>query len=183
LAEYRDKNVLNIDFLPRTFYFIIHASEKVLDESFLHCRGHFMRKDIEKLITDNSVCVLATVSEGRPHCSFMSYATADDCREIYMVTQKATKKYSNLRQNPSVSLLIDSRKDDERSKTRALTVTGFFQGVASTEQKTQIRQRLLLRHPDLKTFFEEDDAEIIVVKVSTVQLLDGLKDAYFEEVT
>lgn len=142
-----------------------------------------MREDIKKLITAGSVCVLATVSDGHPHCSLMSYAPADDCREIYMVTKKGTKKYANLRQNPSVSLLIDSRTDKGKGQTKALTVTGIFQDCVSAEQQRQIRQRLLTRHPDLKAFFDDDDAEIIMVKVTTLQLLDGLKDAHFEEIT
>ncbi|MFO7568388.1 MAG: pyridoxamine 5'-phosphate oxidase family protein [Smithellaceae bacterium] len=142
-----------------------------------------MREDIKKLIADNKVCVLATVSEGRPHCSLMSYAHADDCREIYMVTQKGTKKYANLKQNRCVSLLIDSRKKEEEGRTRALTVTGFFEEDLTENQKLQIRQNLLARHPDLTTFFNDANAEIILVKVSALQLLDGLTDAYFEEIT
>jgi hypothetical protein len=42
---------------------------------------------------------------------------------------------------------------------------------------------LLERHPDLETFFADPAAEIIVVKVKALQLLDGITDAHFEHVS
>ncbi len=60
-------------------------------------KGHaFMRKDISDLIQANHVCVLATVADGKPHCALMTYIAAPDSREIYMLTQRDTKKVSQL---------------------------------------------------------------------------------------
>jgi nitroimidazol reductase NimA-like FMN-containing flavoprotein (pyridoxamine 5'-phosphate oxidase superfamily) len=141
-----------------------------------------MRNDIKDLIQGNDVCVLATVSGRDPHCSLMSYAASDDCREIYMVTQKGTKKYRNLKENPSVSLLVDSRRTASRDRAKALTITGIMAGVEDAGRKEQLRTHLLARHPDLKEFFDQPDAEVLVVKVAALQLLDGLTDAYYEVV-
>ena len=55
-----------------------------------------MRPDIRELIQSGKTCVLATVSEGQPHCSLMSYAADENGREIYMATLSNTKKYKNL---------------------------------------------------------------------------------------
>lgn len=41
-----------------------------------------MCQDIRDLIQANKACVLATVSEGEPHCSLMSHATDEHGREI-----------------------------------------------------------------------------------------------------
>ena len=71
-----------------------------------------MLKRMKKIVKDKDVCVLATVMDNVPHCSLMSYATDDDCREIYMMTHKQTKKYRNLLQNVKVSLLIDTREEN-----------------------------------------------------------------------
>ena len=82
-----------------------------------------MRPDIRELIQSGKTCVLATVSEGQPHCSLMSYAADENGREIYMATLRNTKKYKNLVVNPSVSLLIDSREGGSAGRpgtTRAL---------------------------------------------------------------
>lgn len=145
-----------------------------------------MRKQVRDLIRANKFCVLATVSEGEPHCSLMSYATNDDCGEIYMATLKNTKKYKNLSVNPSVSLLIDSRTTaglDGNVQTRALTVHGTFLSGMGEQRGDALKKALIARHPDLKDFFNNPAAEAIVVKVRTFQLLDGLTDAYFEEVS
>jgi nitroimidazol reductase NimA-like FMN-containing flavoprotein (pyridoxamine 5'-phosphate oxidase superfamily) len=144
-----------------------------------------MREDIRKLMKAGRTCVLATVSGKEPHCSLMSYATDDDCCEIYMATRKDTKKYRNLVANPSVSLLIDSRETggkNRKSLTRALTVTGTIQGGVDEQKRKAVRERLFKRHPDLIEFFDDSSAEIIVVQIKALQLLDGITDAYFEAI-
>jgi hypothetical protein len=39
------------------------------------------------------------------------------------------------------------------------------------------------KNPNLKEFVDDPASEIIVVQVNAVQLLDGIKDSYFEIVT
>ena len=65
---------------------------------------------MKAMVRDHDICVLATVAEGEPHCSLMAYVPDESCREIYMVTHRKTKKYRNLRANPAISLLIDTRE-------------------------------------------------------------------------
>lgn len=141
-----------------------------------------MRGDIQNMISENKVCVMATVADGAPHCSLMSYATNSDCREIYMATLKDTKKYRNLIANPTVSLLIDTRDASPQGKTRALTVTGVFQAADNDKRLKEIRETLIKKHPDLKDFFNNPDARIVIIRITALQLLDNVTDAYFEEV-
>ena len=68
-----------------------------------------MIKKMKRLVRNKDVCVLATVTKNVPHCSLMSYVADRDCREIYMMTKRGTKKYRNLSANRTVSLLIDTR--------------------------------------------------------------------------
>jgi nitroimidazol reductase NimA-like FMN-containing flavoprotein (pyridoxamine 5'-phosphate oxidase superfamily) len=142
-----------------------------------------MRGDIQKMISENKVCVMATAADGAPHCSLMSYAADKECREIYMATLKDTKKYRNLIANPAVSLLIDTRNFDPKGKTRALTITGVFQAIDNDKKITEIREALLAKHPDLKDFFNNPDARIVVIKATSLQLLDNVTDSYFEKLT
>jgi nitroimidazol reductase NimA-like FMN-containing flavoprotein (pyridoxamine 5'-phosphate oxidase superfamily) len=140
-----------------------------------------MRGDIQKMISENKICVMATVANGAPHCSLMSYATDKDCREIYMATLKNTKKYRNLIANPTVSLLIDTRDADPKGKIRALTVTGVFQTI--DKRTKEIRETLIKKHPDLNDFFNNPDTRIVVIKATALQLLDSVTDSYFEQLT
>ena len=144
-----------------------------------------MLEKMKALVQAKDICVLATVSGGKPHCSLMAYVADDTCREIYMVTHKNTKKYKNLMKNPYVSLLIDSRDEDmgaRRFKAKALTASGVFEKIEDQGEKDFACARLLNRHPHLKKFALDPDAEVLRIIVTSFLLLDGLTDSYFETV-
>jgi nitroimidazol reductase NimA-like FMN-containing flavoprotein (pyridoxamine 5'-phosphate oxidase superfamily) len=144
-----------------------------------------MLEQMKDIVKKNDLCVLATVSEGKPHCSLMSYLSDEDGGEIYMVSQKGTRKYLNLMQNPIVSLLIDTReekKGQERSNIKALTISGEYQALNDTEKKDSIRLRLLKQHPHLIDFLKDSGADIFSIRLKSFQLLDGVKDVYIETV-
>jgi len=142
-----------------------------------------MLKKMKELVKANDLCVLATVSEGRPHCSLMSYISDEDGHEIFLISHKTTKKYVNLMENPKVSLLIDTREEEKgerRIHIKALTVSGEFQTINDSVKKGLIRERFLKRHSHLIDLLNDPDAEIFSIKVKSFQLLDGLKDAFFQ---
>ena len=144
-----------------------------------------MLEAIKALIQSRDVCVLSTVSGGKPHCSLMSYVTDVTCREFYMITLTGTKKYRNLEVNSSVSLLIDTREEDidcRRKDVRALTVSGVFQHIDDPSEQQRILRQLLERHPHLEEFAESGEAKVFAVRAKTFQLLDGVSRAHFEEV-
>jgi nitroimidazol reductase NimA-like FMN-containing flavoprotein (pyridoxamine 5'-phosphate oxidase superfamily) len=144
-----------------------------------------MLKKMKDIVKGNDLCVLATVSEGKPHCSLMSYITDDECSEIYMISHKQTKKYANLTANPIVSLLIDTREEEKgrrRIDIKALTVSGEFQTINNPEKKDLIRSKFLKRHPHLTDFLNDPEAELFSIKIRSFQLLDGVKDAFFESI-
>ena len=88
--------------------------------------------------------------------------------------------------DPSVDLLIDSREENARggrTAARALTVTGTIRRGLDEPEKNTVRAVLCRRHPDLKDFFSDPSVEVIVVKINTLQLLNGITDSYFEEVS
>jgi len=49
-------------------------------------------------------------------------------------------------------------------------------------KKDVVRARLLERHPHLREFFDNPDSEVFLVKVESVQLLEGPTESYFERV-
>ena len=141
-----------------------------------------MIEKMKALVREKDTCVLATVSEGAPHCSLMSYVTDPECRELYMVTHRQTKKYRNLTENPSVSLLIDTRETPGKGDIKALTVSGVVQKIEGKDRMDRIRKALLARHPGLKIFLEDPGAEIFAVRVKSFQLLEGIQDASYLEI-
>lgn len=142
-----------------------------------------MLEKMKDIIKGNDLCVLATVSEGTPHCSLMSYISDEEGQEIYLISHKQTKKYANLIKNPTVSLLIDTREEEKsqrRINIKALTVSGEFQPIKDPGKRELIHKQFLDRHPHLADFLNDPGAEIFSIKIKSFQLLDGVKDAFFE---
>lgn len=144
-----------------------------------------MLEAIKALINSRDVCVLSTVSGGKPHCSLMSYVTDEACKEFYMITLTGTKKYRNLEGNRAVSLLIDTREEDidhRRKDIRALTVSGLFQKLKEPSEEARVLRQLLERHPHLRGLAESGKAKVFAVRAKAFQLLDGVSRSHFEEV-
>jgi len=144
-----------------------------------------MLERMKDLIRSQDICVLATACGNRPHCSLMAYVTDKDCREIYMVTHRNTVKFRNATENPSVSLLIDTRAEDRKDRqelARALTVTGLFERIDEPERLEAIRARLLARHAYLRDFAAHSEAEVFAVKIQSFLLLDGITESYYERI-
>jgi nitroimidazol reductase NimA-like FMN-containing flavoprotein (pyridoxamine 5'-phosphate oxidase superfamily) len=147
--------------------------------------GNAVYEEMKQLVRGNDLCVLATVSGNTPHCSLMAYATDENCREIYMVTLRESRKFKNLIENPGVSLLIDTREEHptpNRSQASALTVSGRFQRIGDKEALDAARKRLLERHAHLKELLDHPDAEIFCIRMLSMLFLKGVNDAHFAEV-
>lgn len=142
-----------------------------------------MLEKMKALVRQKDICVLATVSEDKPHCSLMAYVSDDSGVKIYMMTLKQTSKYKNLCKNPFASILIDNRDEGMetgRLNALALTIHGIFEDVNDEKKEQEIREKLLERHPHLIEFSENPDSEMICIKALSFLLLDGLTQAYFE---
>ena len=143
-----------------------------------------MIDEMRRLVRRKDTCVLATVSQGKPHCSLMAYSCDDGCTEIYMATLRETKKYRNLKENPFVSLLIDTREDrpgTEGRETRAMTVSGIFERIEDVAKRSLVRDKLRARHPHLSQILDHPDADLLCIRITSFLLLNGLVEAHFEE--
>ena len=138
-----------------------------------------MREDIKALILKRKHCVLATVSENKPYCSLMAYTASEDCTRIFMATYRNTRKFVNLKENPRVSLLIDSR---DVADAQALTVEGVFEEIETETERSKVRKLLLDAHPQLNDFVNHPDAAFICINAKALVFLKGLTEAYHETV-
>ena len=138
-----------------------------------------MLAEMKALAKHKNICVLATVSSGKPYCSLMAYATDAACTEIYMTTPRATRKFRNLTENPAVSLLIDTREESPRGAARALTIEGECAVLGEGPEKQAAQSRLAAAHPHLRAFIDDPGNEILCVRINSFLLLKGLTEAYF----
>jgi nitroimidazol reductase NimA-like FMN-containing flavoprotein (pyridoxamine 5'-phosphate oxidase superfamily) len=140
---------------------------------------NIMLDQMKALVKEKSMCVLATIAGAKPYCSLMAYVVDESCQEIYMVTRRKTQKYQNLLENPSVSLLIDSREKAPRSQTQALTVEGSYRRIKNETKKIKVKEKLIKIHPHLREFIDHPDAELICIEINAFLLLNGLSDAHY----
>lgn len=145
----------------------------------LYSKMDNIREKINKFISSRNICVLATVEGDRPYCSLMSYVADEASREFYMITLRNTHKFQNLLVNPQVSLLIDSRDDNEFSSAQALTVEGFYTPVSDPKKNKWARSKLAAQNPALKAFCNLPDTEVLCVRVRSFLFLNGLQDSHY----
>lgn len=137
---------------------------------------------MKAIIRSNKVCVLATVAGEAPHCSLMSYAPDEECRELYMMTGRDTKKFDNMQKNSAVSLLIDTRTEtggEKLSDVHALTVAGTFLRIDDPVRRGQVMEKLTKIHPHLADLSKQEEVEVFAVRIRSCQLLHGVADALF----
>jgi len=110
-------------------------------------------------------CVLATTDGETPHCSLMAYVPDDSGERLFLITSSASRKYQNIRRHPRVSLLIDTRGEQQRKFTQALTVTGTADILQDTGEIAQVKATFVRQHPDLAGFIRKDEMAVICVQV------------------
>lgn len=142
-----------------------------------------MNQDMIDLATAKDICVMGTHGEQSPHLSLMAYVRDPETGCFILYTHPDTGKWVNLRADPRLSLLIDSRDDDlpgRRDQAKALTVTAVHQAVAPQEEE-RLREIFQLRHPHMADFIE-DGAVMIRAEPRSYKLLTGIDRIEYEEV-
>jgi len=138
---------------------------------------------MKSLLQAKDACVLATAADAQPHCSLMSYVTDEAGDRILMVTSRHSTKFTNLVQNPRVSLLVDTRdgaSSGEGGEVQALTVAGRAEIEEDENEDAQARDRLLRGHPHLRPILEDPESVVICIHIDSFLLLDGPAKASFE---
>lgn len=130
---------------------------------------------VKEMLLDNTLCVLCTASEGFPYCSLMTYVLSEDLKTVYMVTVRESRKYRNLMENATVSILVDNRQridfhSDER--IASITFEGVHKSLNSIESEGA-RNLLADRHSELHEILKNPDGVIFGVELKTFLLLNG----------
>lgn len=108
--------------------------------------------------------------------------------EFWLATLSQTRKYANLLENPSASLLLDDRglaqglaQGQDGTPTLALTVEAQHRPFADASEQERARAGLLARHPGLDGFLALPGALVIRLVAQRYQLLAGLTDIFVWE--
>ena len=111
---------------------------------------------------------MATNEFEQPFTSLMAFAAAEDLRHIVVLTERATRKFANLKANCRVALLIDDRenKGSDTQDSVAVTAIGEAQEV-DAEDGALLLDLYLARHPYLAEFAASHSCAIVRVKIDS----------------
>jgi len=110
----------------------------------------------------------------------MAYVISTDADKIYLVTSQNTKKYNNIKYHPGVSLLIDTRGEQKRSHTKALTITGTCHILEDINEISKVRNVFKQNHPHLQNIIDKGDVAFLCVEFDSLLFLDGPENAHHE---
>jgi putative heme iron utilization protein len=127
---------------------------------------------LRDLFRSQRFAVLATDDHGQPFASLMAFAATEDLGEIVLLTERATRKFANLKANARVALLIDDRenKGSDTQDSVAVTALGEAQEV-DPDAGAPFLQLYLARHPYLTAFAASPGCAIIGVRIDSYLLV------------
>ena len=131
----------------------------------MHSKAN-LKESIRKLLESQKLAVLATNGKVYPYNTLVGYAFTNDLRFILFATMRHTRKYENIKNNPHVSLLIDSRKNYIGDFKNAVALTVICKAVAAHKfLKNKYKRLYLKRFPHLEGFISDPDTSIVLLKV------------------
>jgi len=127
---------------------------------------------LQELFRSQRYAVLATSEHEQAFTSLMAFAAAEDLRQIVVLTERATRKFANLKANSRVALLIDNRenKGSDTQDSVAVTAIGEAEEV-DAESGTLLLDLYLARHPYLAEFAASPSCAIVRVKINSYLLV------------
>lgn len=159
-----------------------------------HALGELLGKDykpplphpIPQVLTEQCLCFLATSSELSPHLSLMRFSYCKSLEDpegevMIMSTQRNTKKYTILKENKNVALLVHGfesgqEKDgdnynDEAKSRYSITLNGEVKEEQG-ELAEAYRSFHLQRNSEYSQFIIGDDIAIVSVKLTSARVCD-----------
>ena len=138
-----------------------------------------LKTQLAQLFAEQYFAVLATRSGDRIHTTLVAFAAADDLKTVFVCTPRATRKYANLKQHPTVSLLVHNSANmaADIRQAMAVTVSGRASEVPVQHLETA-RSVYLAKQPHMKAFATSPNTAIIEVSVDRYDVV-----AHFQDVT
>jgi nitroimidazol reductase NimA-like FMN-containing flavoprotein (pyridoxamine 5'-phosphate oxidase superfamily) len=133
--------------------------------------------EIRDLVTSQPLAVLSTEEQGRPYSNLIAFVSSEDLTFILFATMRSTRKYTNLRNEPRVSILIDDRRNEviDFSEASAATVLGKALELEGRDRE-QYEILYLSRHPHLSDFLSSPACALFKVAVERYFLVSRFQE-------
>jgi len=156
---------------------------KVLPEALPMKDIRELKAQLSGLFAEQYFAVLATRSGDLIHTTLVAYAAAEDLKTIFVCTPRATRKYTNIKQYPSVSLLVHNSSNMATDIRRAMAVTVSGHAREVPEQRMQTALSIYLaKQPHMNAFAGSPNTAIIEVAVDRYDIVTHFQDVTILEV-
>ena len=127
-----------------------------------------LKEFLKNLFPSQKLAVLATQSKKQPYGNLVAFVATKDLKHLLFATTRATRKYTNISENPTVAMVMDNRSNQEADfhQAAAVTATGVAKEVKGSEKETLLRL-YLSRHPYLKDFVSSPTCALLKMDVET----------------
>jgi uncharacterized pyridoxamine 5'-phosphate oxidase family protein len=123
-------------------------------------------KILKEVVKTQYFAVLNTLGDGLPYSNLVSFTITDDLRSLLFVTDRNTRKFRNIQENNSISLLIDNRTNRPSDISQAIAVTVIGTAHEERDKMNNLKDLFLARHPQLKQLVDNPNNAMILVAVS-----------------
>ena len=137
-----------------------------------------LAKKIERFLKQQSLAVLGTHGKNETYQSLVAFTVHNGLKSILFATEKNTRKYRNIRENPKGAVLVDNRlnKRDDFYKTIAITALGVARETKGAERKRLLRVHET-RHSAIKGFLQHRECALFKINVRVYYFV-----SHFQEV-
>lgn len=127
-----------------------------------------LKEFLKNLFPSQKLAVLATQSKKQPYGNLVAFVATKDLKHLLFATTRATRKYTNISENPRVAMVMDNRSNQEADfhQAAAVTATGVAKEVKGSEKETLLRL-YLSGHPYLKDFVSSPTCALLKMDVET----------------
>jgi len=122
-------------------------------------------KVLKKVVNTQYFAVLNSIGEGKPYSNLVSFVIADDLKSLVFITDRNTRKYRNIQENNTISLLIDNRTNRPSDIQEAVAITVIGTAREETTNTSSFRTIFLERHPQLQQFADNPHNALILVNI------------------
>jgi len=132
---------------------------------------------LRALLAGQRLAVLATQGPEYPYTSLVAVRADDELRHVFFTTTRATRKFHYLAAEPRVSLLVDSRSDDDLDFHGAVAATavGMARALEGDERAAQLAA-FVARHPHLRSFASDPSSALVEIAVETWYVASRFQD-------
>jgi nitroimidazol reductase NimA-like FMN-containing flavoprotein (pyridoxamine 5'-phosphate oxidase superfamily) len=135
------------------------------------------KKRLEDLFNSQSLGVVATQNEGHPYASLVAFVASDDFRRIYFVTPTATRKFSYLRKDDRVAILINNSINQAEDFHRAISVTAVGTAAEITDaEREQALKPYLEKHPHLEDFAKSSSCAMVRIRIRSYYMVRNFQN-------